>query len=477
MAGASPRARARDPGHAIVVTGVGLCTGLGFGRAVNWRRLLAGESAVRELPPEAFETPLALPVRLGAPVDHAALAARIQRAVPRAAWNTSAEFCHLWLLAALEAMAQAGIGALAADGEGVRIPRREPPDSRREQTEQRREPEGGAAPEAVAAAVPGVADPERVGVYVGSGLGAARLTEREFANVYTAPRPAQRDVSRMVVPKYMLSSPAGQLAILMGFRGPSMALSSACSSGALALQLALDALRLGRIDQAVCGGVDMAVAATVLKGFHNLGALTARADLGPQACRPFDRGRDGIVLGDGAACLVLERREGAEARGAAPLAHLRGGASQSEAHHLLAPRPAGVGMAACMRLALADAQLPPERIAHVYAHGTGTLYNDRCEALALAAVLPHAPTVSATKAQLGHTLGAAGAIDAVVAVLSLGAGRPVPLRREQPDPECAIVAAVPGDPSALRGPGGGSILVNAFAFGGHNTCLVLSPPS
>jgi len=416
----------------VVVTGLGLTTALGFGVAENWRALQAGESGIAVCDPGLFRTPPALPRRLGAPVAREALAARIREQVPRQVWNTSSETCHLWLVTALEALAAAGLYPAEAGSPG-------PP-------------------------------PERVGIYVGSGIGSPMLTEAEFANLYTAENPRHRDVSRMAVPKYMLSSFAGQLSILTGFRGASLAVSTACSSGATALHLAADALRLGRLDAAVAGGVDTAVAATVVKGFHNLGALSARADRGPHACRPFDRTRDGIVLGDGAACLVLERAEAAARRGARPLAVLRGGATLSEAHHLLSPRPDGEGMTTCMAGALAEAGLTPQAVGHVYAHGTGTTYNDRCEAQALARVLPHSPTVSATKAQLGHTMGAAGAIDAVLACHGLATGAPpVPLRCAELDPDCPVRAAAGGPPPA------GAVLVNAFAFGGHNTTLAFTP--
>jgi 3-oxoacyl-[acyl-carrier-protein] synthase II len=186
-----------------------------------------------------------------------------------------------------------------------------------------------------------------------------------------------------------------------------------------------------------------------------------------------------MVLGEGAACLVLERAEAAARRGARPLAVLLGGAASSEAHHLLAPREGGAGMAECMQAALADAAVAPARVVHVYAHGTGTRHNDACEAAALARVVPHSPTLSASKALLGHTLGAAGAIDAVLAVRGLGSGRVVPLAHlERPDPACPVRAARTAE-QPHTGPAGDparAILVNAFAFGGHNASLLFGPP-
>ncbi|MEE8397292.1 MAG: beta-ketoacyl-[acyl-carrier-protein] synthase family protein [bacterium] len=420
-------------GESIVVTGIGISTSLGFGAEKNWERLLAGESAIAVRPAEEFPLPLKLPVRLGAAIPRDELAGRIRSAVPRAIWNTSEEVCHLWLLTASEALDQAGV------------------------TE-----EGG--PPA-----------ERVGIFVGTGAGPTHFTEREFVNIFTAKKAIHRDVSRMAVSKYMSSSLAGNLSLLKGLRGPSMSLNTACSSGATAMVTALDALRLGRVDCAVAGGVDMPMVGTVLKGFYKISALTTQTALGPRASRPFDAQRDGMVLGEGAGCLVLERESVASARGRSPLAVLNGGAAISEAHHLLSPKDNGQDMAQTMRLALDDAGMEPARIAHVYAHGTGTFYNDACEAAALDGVLHHRPTVSATKAQLGHTIGGAAAIDAALAVLSLARGQVVPMvHLNQLDQECPIL---PARKIAHRrlGPGkDGAVLVNAFAFGGHNTSLVFS---
>lgn len=429
----------------IVVTGVGLVTALGFGVEACWPRLLAGESAIRELPPERFPLPVHLPVRLGAEVPRGALAERIRAAVPRSVWNTSAPVCHAWLLAALEALAQAGLRPAAGAASGT-----PPPDA------------------------------ARTGIFVGTGGGAHGFAEAEYMRVYTAEKAVQRDVSRFAVPMYMASSLAGQLSILTGARGPALALNTACSSGATALVAALDALRLRRCDLAVAGGADLTLSAATLKGFANLAALSPPGDDPAQACRPFDVTRAGLVLGEGAACLVLERATAARQRGALPLAVLRGGALNAEAYHLLAPRDQGEGMAVCMEAALDDARTAPPRVVHVYAHGTGTRHNDACEAAALGRVLPQGPAVSASKAQLGHTLGAAGAIDAVLGVCSLRTGQAPPLRyRSQPDPECPIHAAATDAVPALAPDAAAdrAVLVNSFAFGGHNSCLVLGPPS
>ena len=439
----------------IVVTGLGMATSLGFGVETNWERLLAGESEIRELPEHMFPLPITLPVRTGAAVNREALTEEIRRRVPRSVWNTTDPTGHLWLIAALEALEHAGLHP---------------------------KPENASAIEA---------DPRRTGIYVGTGAGAILFAESEYIRVYTAEKAIQRDVSRFALPMYMSSSLAGQLAIVTGARGPAMTINTACSSGSTAILSALEALRGGRIDRAIAGGADIALSSAILKGFYKLGALSTSVDGVPSACRPFDTARDGLVVGEGAACLVLERADSAAARGAKPLAHLLGGASNTEAHHLLAPRKEGEDMAACMEMALENSLQPPENVVHVYAHGTGTRYNDACEATALKRVFPHRPTVSASKELLGHTLGAAGAIDSVLAVMGQTHGGVVPLRTlENPDPECPVNPALESTHPHLPGNGGNSntesglesgtesglVMVESFAFGGHNTALLFGPP-
>lgn len=440
---------AKEP---IVVTGLGMVTSLGFGVETNWERLLAGESEIREFPQHMFPLPVPLPVRTGAMVNREALTGEIRRRVARSVWNTTEPTGHIWLVAALEALENAGLRPNAENGSAIE------------------------------------ADPRRTGIYVGCGAGASLFIEGEYIRLYTAEKAFQRDINRFALPMGMSSSLAGQLSIVTGARGPSMTINTACSSGSTAILSALEALRSGRIDRAIAGGADITISSATLKGFYKLGALSTPVDGAPSACRPFDMARNGLVLGEGAACLVLERADTAASRGAEPLAHLLGGANNTEAYHLLAPREEGEDMAACMEMALEDSLQPPEKVVHVYTHGTGTRYNDACEATALQRVFPHRPTVSATKELLGHTLGAAGAIDSVLAVMGQTRGGVVPLRTlENPDPECpvnpALESAHPHLPGNGMGPGMksgtncGIVMVESFAFGGHNTILLFGPPS
>jgi 3-oxoacyl-[acyl-carrier-protein] synthase II len=286
------------------------------------------------------------------------------------------------------------------------------------------------------------------------------------------------EVTPLWLLKYLPNMPASHIAIYNDLRGPSNSITLREASSNLAVGEAMNTIARGAADAILAGATGTRVH-LIRTLYVMLQEQVADGSLAPEAAsRPFDRDRSGMVLGEGAACLVLERAGAAARRGTVPLAVLLGGAAASEAHHLLHPLAEGAGMAECMRAALADARVAAGRVAHVYAHGTGTRSNDACEAAALARVLPHGPTVSASKSQLGHTLGAAGAIDAVLAVRSLGSGQVPPLGPgERPDPECPVQAALaPAQPHV--GPAGDparAVLVNAFAFGGHNAALLFGP--
>jgi 3-oxoacyl-(acyl-carrier-protein) synthase len=244
--------------------------------------------------------------------------------------------------------------------------------------------------------------------------------------------------------------------------GPALTLSNACSSGAQALASGSELLQLGLADAVVAGGAD-ALCRLTLNGFAALLAMD------PRGCRPFDRARGGMSLGEGAAFCVLERADDARARGAHAPVQLAGSANTCDAHHPTAPEPEGRGAEAAMRLALASAGLEPAAVDYVNAHGTGTRDNDSAEGKALARVFgARAPAISSTKGVFGHTLGAAGAIEAVVCALALTRELlPGTARLEEPDPECPVEvlrSSRPGRPRAA--------LSNSFGFGGNNTVLV-----
>ncbi|WP_052850567.1 beta-ketoacyl-[acyl-carrier-protein] synthase family protein [Streptomyces avicenniae] len=312
----------------------------------------------------------------------------------------------------------------------------------------------------------------RIGVHVGTGVGG--LPSMEDVAIRHGARPAQMPVH--TVPKTMANSPACRLAMRYGFRGSCLTYTTACASGTDAIGEAARRIRYGELDVAVTGGVDAPVTRVVMAGFARMRALSARGS-GPGgdpalASRPFDADRDGFVLGEGAAVLVLERWDLAVARGARIHGEVTGYAATCDGFHIVAPRPDGATAAACMRLALADAGLPPSAVGHVNAHGTSTVLNDRAEAAALARCFgAAAPPVTAVKGVTGHLVGGSGAVEAVVALLSAGRGLVPPVATTTaPEP--------PGLDLVLRAPrdvGRRPVLSTSFGFGGQNACLVLSP--
>jgi len=277
-----------------------------------------------------------------------------------------------------------------------------------------------------------------------------------------------------MIPMILPETPASMVAIEFGFKGPNFAVTSACASGANAIGEATNMLRYGLADTAVCGGSENGVIEISVAGFGNMKALSTRNDDPQTASRPFDRDRDGFVVGEGAAVLVLETLEGALARGAHIYAEVRGYGTNDDAYHITAPLEDGAGAAACMRLALDDAALPAAAIDYINAHGTSTPLNDIAETRAIKRVfgeLAYKLPVSSTKSMTGHLLGAAGALEAVLCVKALATGIiPPTMNLQNADPECDL-DYVPNEArrSSLR-----AVLSNSFGFGGHNACLIFS---
>ena len=312
--------------------------------------------------------------------------------------------------------------------------------------------------------------PERVGCVLGTGIGGIATlidgqdTLRERGGEYVSP---------LSVPLMMSNAGAGALSMRHGLRGPSFAVSSACASGAHAIGVALRMLQSGEADAVVTGGSEAGLTPLARAAF---GALDALSPSG--ISRPFDARRDGFVMGEGAAVLVLERDEGARARDARVLGAIRGYGASSDAHHLTAPREDGAGQAAAMTAALADASVAAQEIAYVNAHGTSTPLNDRAETRALKLALgDHSANlpISSTKSAIGHLLGAAGAVEAVATLLALrDRVAPPTLGLSEPDAELDL-DYVPGSARPLHARAGESVLAlsNSFGFGGHNAVLCL----
>ena len=312
------------------------------------------------------------------------------------------------------------------------------------------------------------ADPNRCGVVAGTGVGGL-WTQEEEEKILFEKGPMR--VSPFLVPMMMANATAGTIAMRHGWKGPNICIATACAAGTHAVGEAVRFIRDGSADLVLAGGAEAAITPVAMAAFSRMGALSGRADDPTRASRPFDAERDGFVMGEGAAFLVLERWDRAVARGARIYGEILGYGRNSDAHHITAPSPDGSGAVACMELALEDAGLGIADIGHVNAHGTSTPLNDAAEAEALVKVFAgNPPPVTSTKGVTGHLIGAAGAVEAVAALISAREGQVPPTANfEHPDPAVSI-DVVAGSPRAVTGP----VLSNSFGFGGHNATLVLA---
>ncbi|PJN25555.1 beta-ketoacyl synthase [Kitasatospora sp. CB02891] len=328
-----------------------------------------------------------------------------------------------------------------------------------------------AAADALAdARLPADRSPDRIGVQIGTGIGG--LTSMEDATTGYATRP--RDLPVHTVPRTMSNSPACRIALRHGFQGVCTTYSSACASGSTALAEAARRIRHGELDVAVAGGVDSAVSTVVMGAFARMRALSTRNDAPALASRPFDADRDGFVMGEGAAVLVLERLDAARARGAVVHGEIAGWAETCDAFHIAAPHEAGEVAGRCMRQAVADAGLSVADIGHISAHGTSTVPGDRAEARAVDRCFDgQSPPVTAVKGVTGHLIGAAGALEAALALVCAARGTVPPIANLGSSPEAHWVDLVHGAPRKVAP---APVLSNSFGFGGQNACLVLAPP-
>lgn len=405
----------------VVVTGLGCVTPLGVDVASTWEAAVAGRSGVRALG-DLFDE--RVPVRIAATVEDVGDPGE----VPPKDLRRMDRVIRLALGATREALDDAGLRGA-----------------------ERR------------------ADPDRVGVAIGTGIGGIS-TILENHRVYLKSGP--RRISPFMIPMTLANMTAGLVAIQNGFRGPNLCHVTACASGAHALGESFRALARGDADVMVAGASEAAILELVVVGFANMQALSRRNDEPQRASRPFDAGRDGFVMGEGAAVLVLEREEHARARGARIHARLAGYGASADAVAIAAPDFESGGAVRCMRAALEDAELEPADVDYVNAHATSTPAGDAVEAKAIhrvfgghAAALP----VSSTKGMTGHLLGAAGALEAVLCVRALESGLvPPTINLDDPDPDCELdhVAAKARN-VRLR-----SVLSNSFGFGGVNAALV-----
>ena len=407
------RERPHEPRRRVVATGLGAITAAGpdvaaLRAALHGERTCIGDVTLFDT--EGMRTHIAGEVR----------AVPVPRLLPRAARVRASRSDRFALLAAEEALAHGGI------------------------------------------ALP-FADPARVGVAIGSSTGGMLETESYYRS-RLASEPARAWRKRLAAAT--VAAPTDLVAAALGITGPRLSPSTACSSGAIALAMAASWIRAGRVDVAIAGGSD-ALARMTYTGFHALQALSS------EPCRPFDRDRRGLSLGEGAGVVVLESEEHARARGARVLAELAGAGMSCDASHPTAPHGEARGAVLALEAALRDADASPAEIDYVNAHGTGTVQNDASETLALKRVLGPAAeriAVSSTKALIGHLLGAAGAVEAIVTILAIEDGwAPPTLHLHAADPACDLDYV----PNVGRRLAIGGALSNSYGFGGNNCSLVL----
>jgi 3-oxoacyl-[acyl-carrier-protein] synthase II len=310
----------------------------------------------------------------------------------------------------------------------------------------------------------------RTGVLVGSGRGGVMTNEK---NLIAFQAKGHRAVSPHYTPMTLVNMASGYIAMKLGAKGPCLDVSTACATGTHALGEALKIIQRGDADVMIAGGAEAALSPLVLAGFCQAKALSRRNDAPERASRPFDRDRDGFVLAEGAGVLVLEELMHAERRGAEIYAELAGYGLTADAYHATRPDPEGDGPARAMARALTDAQMAPEQIGYINAHGTSTPSNDRIETLALKRAFgshAHRLAVSSTKSMLGHMLGSAGAVEATITALSLREGViPPTMNLEHRDPDCDLDYV----PDRARTLAIGAALSNSLGFGGLNAALVL----
>jgi 3-oxoacyl-[acyl-carrier-protein] synthase II len=403
----------------IVITGLGATTPVGGDVATTWESFVAGRSGVRALTEDwAAELPVRIAARVAVEPDEVLPRVQARRL------DRSGQFA---VIAAKEAWSDSGL-----DGEDV--------------------------------------DGDRLGVVCASGIGGVTTL---LSNYDLLRDSGPRRVSPLAIPMLMPNSPAAYVGLEFGARAGVHTPVSACASGAEALSYGLDMIRHGRADIVVAGGTEAAIHPLPLAAFANMMALSKRNDEPERASRPYDKGRDGFVLGEGAGMVVLESAEHAEARGVRIYAELAGAGISADSHHIAQPDPSGAGAITAMRNALDDGNLEPADVRHLNAHATSTPVGDIAEAVAIRIALGDAAgnvTVTSTKSMTGHLLGGAGAVESIAAVLALY-HRTAPPTINVDDLDDEIGLDIVRGESRPLGDGTLAALNNSFGFGGHNVAL------
>jgi 3-oxoacyl-[acyl-carrier-protein] synthase II len=403
----------------VVVTGLGAVTPLGIGVGPTWEALQAGRSGVSRITrfdTAEFSTKIAAEIKAFCPEDF----------VERKEVKRMDPFIQIAMAAAHIAMADSGLAIDVSLG-------------------------------------------PRVGVYVGSGLGGLSTLEH-YHKAYL--EGGARKISPFFIPMLISNLAPGHIAMKYGAKGPNITTTTACAASSHAIGEALEAIRRGACDAVIAGGTEATITPMGLGGFCAMKALSTRNEDPAGASRPFDKDRDGFVMGEGAAILILEEAEFAKRRGARIYAELCGYGASADAYHVTAPAPGGEGAVRCMQAAITDARINPEDVEYINAHGTSTPYNDLYETMAIKTVFKeHARKVmvSSTKSMTGHLLGAAGAIESLFSVLTIFDGVvPPTINYTTPDPECDLDYV----PNAARRKSIRYVLSNSFGFGGTNSCLL-----
>jgi len=416
----------RDPSRRVVITGLGLVTSLGVGWQANWRAAVAGRSGAARITGWDVEPDTASTIACQA-TDF-----DVTDFIDRKAARRMDRFCHMAVAA----------GRLAVEDAGLKITPEMSP---------------------------------RIGAIVGSGIGGLEsFTEQTLV---CAGRGPDR-VSPFFIPMVIANMAAAQVSMDLGLRGPLSCTSTACASGNHALGDATDAIRLGRADVMLAGGAEAGITRTGIAGFNAMRALSTRNDDPAGASRPFDAGRDGFVMGEAGAILVLESLDHAVRRGANVYCEVLGYGLTGDAHHLTEPDPTGVAPAAAITMALRDAGVVPEQVGYVNAHATSTPVGDSSEVRVLKRALGEDVAakvmVSSTKSMHGHCLGAAGGVEGALTALAVREGiMPPTINLENLDPACEGVDHVANRAREARVD---IAISTAFGFGGHNAALVLGRP-
>ncbi len=409
----------------VVITGIGMITPVGLTMADSWSNLVAGVSGagpITQFDCEAYRTRFACEVTGWDPLTH--FDKREAKHLDR--------FLQFGVAAGLDAMRDAGY-------EDLRIPEEQA---------------------------------ERFGVYVGAGLGGVHTIEETYTRI--SEKGPRHGVSPYFITDVIINMVPGMLSIKTGAKGPNLAHVSACSTGAHSIGEAARAIRWDDADVMLAGGSESVVSSLGIGGFSAMRALSKRNEDPATASRPFDAERDGFVMGEGGACLVLEELGHAKARGARIYAEVSGYGANSDAFHVTRPAPNGEGAQRCMKKALRDAKFQPKDIGYINAHGTSTAVNDKEETAAIKAVFEeHASkiAVSSTKSMTGHMLGAAGAVEAAVSALAIHHGiLPPTINQYNSDPDCDLDYV----PNEARECVVDAVMSNSFGFGGTNATLIVS---